>query len=46
LQEEETAPTPEQFVRLCAAGVMTGPAPAQMRPRCALYERYLRQVLT
>jgi hypothetical protein len=42
---EQTAPTPEQFVRLCAAGVMTGPSPAQMQPRCALYALYLRQVL-
>ena len=42
---EGIPPTPEQFLRLCSAGVMAGTDPAQMRPRCALYERYLLRML-
>jgi hypothetical protein len=43
---EGAAPAMEPFLRLCAAGMMTGPAPARMQPRCAVYERYLRRALT
>ena len=44
--QEGIVPTAEQFLRLHAAGVMTGASPTQMKPRCSLYERYLRQALT
>ncbi len=44
LQGEGIADT-KDFVRLCAAGVMIGDAPAEMRPRCELYERFLRRHL-
>jgi DNA-binding SARP family transcriptional activator len=31
----------EAFYRLRAAGIITGPSPAECRPRCALYRSYL-----
>jgi DNA-binding SARP family transcriptional activator len=37
-----TPPCEEAFARLCASGLMLGPAPEAMRARCRLYERYLR----
>jgi hypothetical protein len=33
------------YHRLCSGGVMTGDSPAEMRPRCRLYEAYLRRHL-
>ena len=42
---EETPPQEEHFTRLCAAGIITGRSPAGMRPRCRLYEHYLRRQL-
>jgi hypothetical protein len=38
---EQTIPSESDFVRLCASGLMTGNAPAAMRPRCRLYEIFL-----
>jgi DNA-binding SARP family transcriptional activator len=38
-------PSEESFYRLRSAGVMAGSSPLDVRPRCGLYERYLRRVL-
>jgi hypothetical protein len=38
-------PTPRSFYRLRSAGLLTGPAPGEARPRCELYARYLRRSL-
>jgi hypothetical protein len=35
----------ESFYLLCGIGAVTGETPREMRPRCALYERYLRERL-
>jgi hypothetical protein len=40
-----TQPDQSTFLRLRAAGVMRGISPAAMRPRCRLYEEYLRSAL-
>ena len=37
--------TSEQFYRLRSAGVMTGDTQRDLKPRCLLYERYLRRHL-
>ena len=37
-----SAPDPGAFLRLRAAGVMRGNSAASMRPRCLLYDQYLR----
>lgn len=42
---EQAVPSQTGFARLCAAGIMTGSAPSEMRPRCQLYERYLKRHL-
>lgn len=36
----------ETFYRLRSAGLIVGESPAQARPRCRLYETYLREQLT
>lgn len=36
-------PDLDRFVRLRASGVMQGDSPPEMRPRCRLYDLYLRQ---
>ena len=41
----ESAPSQTGFARLCAAGVVTGPSPSEMQPRCHLYARYLKRQL-
>jgi DNA-binding SARP family transcriptional activator len=45
LLKDGACPTDEECARLCASGVMVGSSPAEMRPRCRLYERFLRSVL-
>ena len=42
---DATPPTTEQFVRLNAAGIVTGGGAAGVQMRCLLYERYLRHAL-
>jgi DNA-binding SARP family transcriptional activator len=39
-------PEMESYARLCASGLMDGPAPEAMRARCRLYENYLRGYLS
>jgi len=41
----QAPPTEPEFVRLCAAGLMTGDSPTAMRPRCHLYEVFLNRYL-
>lgn len=36
----------ESTVRLCSAGVMAGNPPLDLRPRCKLYDRFLRRHLS
>ncbi len=38
-------PSAEHFARLTSAGVAAGASPAQIRPRCELYSRYLERML-
>lgn len=45
LLQDSACPTEEEFARLCASGVMVGRSPSEIRPRCPLYERFLRSVL-
>lgn len=41
----EPCPNPESFYRLRSSGLMTGTSPADVRPRCRLYESYLKRHL-
>ena len=41
----EPCPTKESFARLCAAGVLVGHSQSEMRPRCRLYDLFLRRHL-
>ena len=38
-------PSSEEFVRLCAAGVVKGTSPVNLSFRCGLYEYYLKAAL-
>ena len=40
-----SCPTPESFYRLRSGGVMIGNSQTEIRPRCQLYERYLKRHL-
>ncbi len=46
LVEGKTTIPQEPFSRLCAAGIVTGPAANNVRLRCGLYESYLRGRMT
>jgi len=41
----QPCPTPESFYRLRSAGVMAGSSPADVRPRCEVYARFLKRHL-
>jgi hypothetical protein len=41
----QPCPTPESFYRLRSAGVLTGRAESEARPRCRLYAAYLERCL-
>lgn len=43
--QEGVIPDQKDYVRLSAAGIMTGSSPAEMKPRCELYNRFLRRHL-
>jgi hypothetical protein len=41
----QPCPTPESFYRLRTAGLVTGDSAQEARPRCRVYETYLKRHL-